>query len=257
MGMARRWVASVRRLCTMSDEQTPRNVHQNVAPPGEPSEDVVKAKRFIEAASARLMAGDIDGAEGLYHEALFHDGSSADALYGLGIAKWRRDAAEAEGWADLALVYDRAHVPATKLLSHSLFAQGKREDALAVLTRAGRMGDRSVGLQMASARWAQWGFINEEIGHYGRAELYLRDALRDDLTYATRYAMVGIYRFDPFLADAHHALARVLQRQARSEEARTHYHLARRIDPAIELDPMHREIIPSKSAGGYFSARAK
>ena len=248
--MALRWVASVRRLCTISDEQAQRNVHQNVPPPGEPSGDVVQAKRFIEAASARLMAGDINAAEGLYNEALFHDGSSADALYGLGIAKWRRDAAaKAEGWADLALLYDRGHVPATKLLSHSLFAQGKREDALAVLTRAGRTGDRSVGLQMASARWALWGFLNEEIGHYGRAELYLRDALRDDLTYATRYAMVGIYRFDPFLADAHHALARVLQRQVRSEEARTHYHLARRIDPAIDLDPMHQEIMPSKSAG--------
>jgi Tfp pilus assembly protein PilF len=81
------------------------------------------------------------------------------------------------------------------------------------------------------------------------AEGYLRDALKNHFAYAFHEAVIDTDPLFPFVADAHHALARVLQRQGKGDEARWHYRLAQRIDPTIELDPMHREIMPEADLG--------
>lgn len=166
-----------------------------------------RPKRLAEHGDAQLAAGNIDTAVTLYGQATMLDFTCAEALYGLALVSWRRgDPATACGlaWGILAWNRHRNHVPATKLLSWAHFAQGQREDAWYFLKNPVHMGDQSARLQMTSVYCAQWGVVNEEEGSYGRAELYLRDALRYDWRYATRYAMVSIYRFDPFLADVHH-----------------------------------------------------
>jgi hypothetical protein len=65
------------------------------------------------------------------------------------------------------------------------------------------------------------------------------------------YFMVASGRFDPFLADVHHALARVLQRRGKTNEAPAHYRMARKLDATIELDPMCREIMSNAEPEGH------
>jgi hypothetical protein len=67
--------------------------------------------------------------------------------------------------------------------------------------------------------------------------------LEHDTAYMSRGMHVALFQYSVFFSDVHHALARVLQRQGNREEAWMHYHLAKRHDPQIELDPMFREII--------------
>jgi len=206
---------------------------------------VPEAKQLIEQGNEQLNAGKIDQAVDLFHQAWLLDPGSVEAIYSLGLASWRRDAAEAEYRASLALMLDPSYVPARKLLSSALFAQGLRREAWGVLDAAPGLDDRAVRLQLLLVDWAQTAFVYEECGpgQYGWAESYLREALKHHCEFATRYAKVDIYDFDPLVADVHHALARVLQRRGKAEEARQHYHLARRIDRTINLNPMYREIM--------------
>jgi len=224
------------------------------------AERVLQARRLIRDGNRRLKVGDRDRAAGLYHEAILLDGSSVEAMYGLGVVCWRRrDAAEAERWSYFAQAVDPSYFRAKKLLSHALLAQDQYEAAFSILSRAARETHPSGMAEIGATDSALMGLWRErKLKDYNWAERYLRDALRCDREdYATRhilvaidrsdpfldYFMVAAGRFDPFLADVHHALARVLQRRGEITEAQVHYRMAKRLDPTIELDLMCREIM--------------
>jgi tetratricopeptide (TPR) repeat protein len=206
---------------------------------------VQQVKRLIEEAHNRLSAGDHDRAAEIYHQALEIDSRSAEAHYGLGLVHWRRDVSKAEYWASITLLYDRDYFPAKMLLSNAYFARGLRSEAWFLQREAFRevRDDPSLVAQLLFVSDAQYALVYEQSEFYPMAELYLRDALKDHSAYASRDASVATDPFVPFLADAHHTLARVLQRQRKIDEARWHYQRARQIDRTIELDVTYREIM--------------
>lgn len=235
-------------LTPLSKMEKPPQDDAGTTRPVVPEAERLEAERLIAQGNARLEAGNSEAACILYADACLLDPSSVEAIYRMGLACWRRDVAQAEREADFALALDPSFWPASKLLSNALFAQGEYDLASSVLDKAVRVHreDRPIRAQIASVASAQWGLRQEKIelrGEPGRSELYLRDALMYDHQYATRYAMLAEDRFDPFLADIHHALARALQRRGKAGEARRHYRSACRIDPSIELDPVYREIM--------------
>ena len=228
-------------------------------PERQDAERGLKAKRLIRRGNERLKARDLDQAASLYHKAILLDGSAAEAMYGLGLVCWRRcDVQEAEYWGYFAQAINKSCFPAKKLLSHALLALDEYDAAFAVLSRAVRETPRSGMAKICSTDSALMGLWQErKLKDDYWAERYLRDALRYDREdYASRhilvamdpsdpfldYFMVAAGRFDPFLADVHHALARVLQRRGKSTEAPMHYRMARNLDPTIELAPMCRDI---------------
>ncbi|MFJ8013793.1 CHAT domain-containing protein [Streptomyces sp. NPDC096339] len=89
----------------------------------------------------------------------------------------------------------------------------------------------------------QVGFLLEQLGRWAEAEDWLRRALDDDPGYVTRHMQLALYSHTSVSADLHHMLGRVLQRQEKTHEAKLHYHLAKRSDPTVELDPMHLAIM--------------
>ncbi|MFD9407109.1 CHAT domain-containing protein [Streptomyces sp. NPDC059989] len=89
----------------------------------------------------------------------------------------------------------------------------------------------------------QVGFLLEQLGRWAEAEEWLRRALNDDPGYVTRHMQLALYSHTSMSADLHHMLGRVLQRQGKAHEAKLHYHLAKRSDPTVELDPLHVEIM--------------
>jgi tetratricopeptide (TPR) repeat protein len=227
---------------------------------GEDIERVLESERLTRLGNQRLKAGDRDRAAGFYHEAILLDGSSAEAMYGLGLVYWRsHNTAEAEYWGYFAQAIHKSWFPAKKLLSHTLLAQDEYEAAFSILNRAVREAPRSGMAEIGATDSALMGLWQErKLKDDYWAERYLRDALRYDREdYVTRhvlvamdrsdpfldYFMVAAGRFDPFLADVHHALARVLQRRGKTTEAPAHYRMARQLDATIELDPMCLEIV--------------
>jgi tetratricopeptide (TPR) repeat protein len=204
-----------------------------------------EAKLLIRQARNRLSAGERDQAADLYNQALRLDPRSAEAHYGLGLFHWRSNVSEAEYRAYIARGCDRSYGPAWVLLSNAYFAQRLRAEAWALQDRAAReAGDnRPLLAQIAFVDCVQTALVYEETGCYPMAEGYLRDALKYHFAYAFHEAEIDTDPLFPFVADAHHTLARVLQRQGKAEEARWHYRLAQRIDPVVALDPMYREIM--------------
>ena len=181
-------------------------------------------------------------------------------MYGLGVVYWRRrDVHEAARWGYFAQAVDPSYFPSKKLLSHALLAQDEYEAAFSILNRAARETHPSGMAEICSTDSALMGLWQErKVRDDYWAERYLRDALRYDREdYVTRhvlvamdasdpfldYFMVAAGRFDALLADVHHALARVLQRLGKTNEAPAHYRMARKLDATIELDPMCREIM--------------
>ena len=77
----------------------------------------------------------------------------------------------------------------------------------------------------------------------------LRAALKDDLTYETRFLGMGIITHEPYYADCHLLLARVLQRLGNIKEASLHDRLARRMDPRVALSPLQEEILAGDGTG--------
>ncbi|WP_260691659.1 tetratricopeptide repeat protein [Rhizobium laguerreae] len=127
--------------------------------------------------------------------------------------------------------------PALFALGNALFGQERYEEAIEVLlgSQPGEQEHRVL---------AQIGLSYEKLERWTQAEAVFRGILEQiSSSYLTRYAAVALHDHGPFSADMHHGLARVLQRQGNREEAWLHYHLARRVDPTIELDPMFREIL--------------
>jgi tetratricopeptide (TPR) repeat protein len=193
---------------------------------------------YIEQGDKLLRTGDLLSAERLYQKALEADPASAEALYSMGcVASRRMDHSAAEGWARRALRANPGHKPASWLLGNSLFGLSRYKEALDVL-KAAKPGEKDI------EPLAQIGLLHEKLGQWREAESEFRSVLeRISSTYTTRYAPVAVHDHSPFSADIHHALARVLQRQGDQEQAWLHYHLARRVDPTIDLDPMYKEIL--------------
>ena len=158
-----------------------------------------------------------------------------DALYSVGVVYYNRgDHQTALEWAERAISVDHTLKPAYDLLGNSFLGLDKYKDALAAFALA----DESNLLTRF-----QIGFACEKLERWEEAEEHYRAVLEKDLAYMTRRSFVAVYHQDPFSAHVHHALARVLQRQNKIEEAMLLYHLAKRIDPTIPLDSMYLEIM--------------
>ena len=197
------------------------------------TENYIVAK-LIQEGDNLLQNGHLDAAEKKYHEALVLNPNSAEALYSIGaIYNNRGDFQNALEWAEIAIVADSNFRPAYALLGNVLFGLNRYEDAIEMLALADKSNLMAYG---------QIGLCYEKLERWEEAEEDFRAVLEDDLTYLTRNSFVALYNYDPFFADVHHALARVLQHQGKIEEAKLHYHLTKRIDPTTPLDPMYLEI---------------
>jgi tetratricopeptide (TPR) repeat protein len=179
----------------------------------------------------------LDQAEEHYRDALAADPDSAEALYSIGcVASHRADFESSLDSARRALVRDPDHVGATALAGNALLALERHAEALPYLeTAAAAAPSDGTSVQIA--------LCLEALGELEQAEGRLREVLEADSAYATRHTNVAFYSHSPFWADVHAHLARVLQRRGNVEEARLHYHLAKRIDPLVELDPIYLEIM--------------
>ncbi|MGW5160458.1 CHAT domain-containing protein [Nonomuraea wenchangensis] len=194
------------------------------------------ASQAISRGDALLEQGDLDGAEAAYHQALAADPGSAEALYSLGcVASHRADHAAGLDWARRAIALDPAHRGARALAGNSLLGLERYAEALEHL--------HAVHEDPPGGIHAQIALCHEGMGDLERAELELRAVLERDVTYQTRHHLIAVYDQSPFWADLHAHLARVLRRRGADEEARLHYHLAKRIDPTVELDPGYLEVM--------------
>ena len=198
-----------------------------------PENDIVI--KLIQEGDKLLQNGNLDAAEQKYHEVLALNQTSAEALYSIGaVYTYRLDFQTALKWGERAVAADPSFKPAHALVGNVLFGLNKYEDALAALALADESNLR--------AR-AQMGLCCEKLERWEEAEEHFRAVLENDQAYVTRYSMMALYDHNPFSADVHHALARVLQQQGKIEEAKLHYHLTKRIDPTTQLDPMYLEIM--------------
>ena len=191
--------------------------------------------KLIQEGDELLQNGDLDAAEQKYHGALALNPASAEALYSIGaVYTHRQDFQTALEWGERAVAADPGFKPAHALVGNVLFGINKYKEALEALAIA----DES-NLMIR----AQRGLCFEKLERWNEAEEHFRSVLENDRGYLTRYSVMASYDQNPFSADVHHALARVLQQQGKIEEAKLHYHLTKRIDPTTQLDPMYLEIM--------------
>ncbi|MDQ0595899.1 tetratricopeptide (TPR) repeat protein [Streptomyces canus] len=139
------------------------------------------------------------------------------------MASHRRDFDESLEWAQRALQADSAHQGARALAGNALLAMERYAEALDMLSGVSRYHGLTTRIHIA--------LCHEGLGHLVSAERELRAVLESDPTYLTRHAAVAMYDHQPFWADVHAHLARVLRLRGDDEEARLHYHLAKRVDP--------------------------
>lgn len=196
-----------------------------------------RADDLVVAGDQSLREKDLDAAEAAYREAIAIDPDHTEALHSIGYVEISRGRfEEAVNALQRALDRDPAHRNASQLLGNAYLGLQRYSDAkrafLAVLDDDARM--EMVG---------QIGLCCEGEGNFEEAEEWLRRALGNDPSYVTRYASVAMYHYGPVPSDLHHALARVLQRQEKIDEAKLHYHLSKRNDATVVLDPMYREIM--------------
>jgi tetratricopeptide (TPR) repeat protein len=196
-----------------------------------------KIKKVIEEGDLLLEQDDLSGAEAAYNRALEIDPNNPGAIYSLGcIASNRGQFADAERYARRVLQINPSK-QAAFLLGNALLGQERLSECLQVLLEANPdVDDIPPSVQIAT--------LHERIGDDDSAEEAIRRLLEAHCaSYNTRYAMFAMHSSAPFLADLHHALARILQRRGDREEAWLHYHLAKRIDPNLDLDPMYLDIL--------------
>lgn len=196
-----------------------------------------KIKSLIGQGDALLANRDLDAAELYYRKALALDNNSAEALYSIGcVYSHRKDFKAALDWAQRSLRSDPGYRPAYLLMGNMLRGLNKHEESLEAFKAVpGAQSDKRIQAEM--------GLCCEYLGRWEEAEKHLRAALEMDPSYVTRFNVLAWYEYDPFIADIHHALARVLQRQNKIEESRLHYYLAKRIDATTQLNPMYLDIM--------------
>ena len=194
-------------------------------------------RKQIEKGDRLLERGALDEAEALYRQVLASDPDSAEALYSIGcVASHRQDAAASVDWALRALAVDPQHAGALALAGDALIGLGRHAEALPHLEAA----EAAAPSDLTSVLIA---LCLEAAGELEEAEDRLRRVLADDPGYRTRHDAVAMYSHNPVAAEVHANLARVLQRSGDVAEARLHYHLAKRTEPLVELDPMYLEIM--------------
>jgi CHAT domain-containing protein/tetratricopeptide (TPR) repeat protein len=205
------------------------------------------AEALIERGDDFLAAGELEQAERAYRQAADVDPDSAEALRSVAHALLLRGDFDAGlPYARRAVAAQATHTGARGTLGQVLMGLGRHRDAIEHLAYAATHLEGRAHMLTAG----QVGLCHEALGEWGEAERWLRDALGDDPAAITRLTPVAWYDHGPgwtgaasVPADLHHALARVLQRQGDVEQARLHYHLAKRIDPTVELDPMYLQIM--------------
>jgi tetratricopeptide (TPR) repeat protein len=178
-----------------------------------------------------LRAGQLDAAEHVYKKALNLDPNNAEILYSIGcvfLQPQRQEFEKALHWAERAVAADPEHKAAWALKGNILLGLERYEEALEAL-KAALGGPNDIMLR------GQMGICCEHLEKWTDAEAYLRAALEKDVTYVTRFAAVGLFDYNPFYADCHHALSRVLEKLGNLEEARLHARLARTIDRHLGL----------------------
>jgi CHAT domain-containing protein/Tfp pilus assembly protein PilF len=206
-----------------------------------------------------LRAGDLDQAERAYRRAAEVDPQSAEALRSVAyVLLHRGDLDAALPFAQRAVTAQPTHTGARDTLGNVLMALGRHRDAIEHLTYAAAHMD---GPAQVLAQ-GQVGLCYEALGEWAEAERWLRTALDEDPAYVSRNALFARYFHGPGVdglasasADLHHALARVLQQEGNLDEARLHYHLTKRIDPTVELDPMYLQIMPREELENYPAER--
>lgn len=198
---------------------------------------MTRGEDLVATGDTLLRDGDVAAAAELYRQAVNADPTSAEAAFSLGVAVSRLgDWVGGLEWARTAVGLDGDHVGARSLLGSALLAAGDHAAGVEQLRAAVVAG----APPQTSAELA---FGLEKLGRFRDAEELLRDLLNDDLGYITRHAVAALYRHSAFSADLHHMLGRVLQRRGSHDEARLHYHIAKRSDPTVVLDPMYLEIM--------------
>ena len=200
-----------------------------------------RIRSLIERGDHLLEQGALDEAEGHYREALAIDPDSAEALYSIGcVASHRREFESSLDWAHRALAVDAGHVGATELAGNAFLGLERYAEALPYLKAADAVAPSVVTT-------VQIALSHEGLGDLEEAENGLRAVLEKDPAYITRHLPIASYSHAGWRpsgsADVHAHLARVLQRLGKLEEARLHYHLAKRIDPLVELDPMYLDVM--------------
>ncbi|MCX5561719.1 CHAT domain-containing protein [Streptomyces sp. NBC_00038] len=209
-----------------------------------------RTKQAIEKGDALLGQGELDAAEVCYREAVDLTPDSAEALYSVGcVASHRRDFQESLVWARRALAADTGHRGSRLLAGNALLGMERYAEALDLFSGAEHADD--VGTQVHIA------LCHEGLGELETAENELRAVLEHDPAYITRHLAVAMYDHSPFWADVHAPLARVLRRRGSDEDARLHYHLAKRIDPTVELDPGYLEIMRKEDLEDHSVDRAR
>jgi tetratricopeptide (TPR) repeat protein len=196
-----------------------------------------RAQKLVEAGDRALEQRDLAAAEKAYREALELDPDHVEALHSVGFVELQKNRFDAAvSVLQPALELDPNHRGARGLLANAFLGQKRYADAkrefIAVL-------DDDTPPSMVG----QIGLCCEGEGNYEEAETWLRRALESDPSYITRFNPIGMFSYGSLPADMHHALARVLQRQGKVDEAKLHYHLSKRNDATVELDPMYREIM--------------
>jgi len=168
-----------------------------------------------------LKAGDLDGAEACYRDALALDDRDADALFSMSCVCIRRNAFEdAARWARLAIGANASFKPAHGQLGNALLALERYEEALDAISKAdGTVPDLQLKYQM--------GLCHLALHRWKEAEDLFRVALAKEPSYFTRFASVPFIMKKPGVADVHYALAVALDKQPEgSDEAALHFGIA-------------------------------
>ncbi|MFI6492077.1 CHAT domain-containing protein [Streptomyces sp. NPDC050564] len=209
-----------------------------------------RTKQAIEEGDALLAQGELDAAEACYQEAVALTRESAEALYSVGcVASHRRDFPTSLDWARRALTADSGHRGARLLAGNALLGMERYAEALDFFVGARHAEDPGTEVHIA--------LCHEGLGELETAESELRAVLERDPAYLTRHLAFAWYDHGPFWADIHAHLARVLRRRGSDEDARLHYHLAKRIDPTVELDPGYLEIMGKEDLEDHSIDRAR
>jgi tetratricopeptide (TPR) repeat protein len=211
-----------------------------------------KIIRLIQAGDDLLAQGLLDPAEGKYRLALKIDPNSAEALYSMGcVASHRKDYASGAEWSRRALAKEEGHRNARLLLGNCLLGLQHYEAAKKEL-------EKSLSDKPRIEVLTQIALCDEGLGGLDAAETRLRELMERFPSYVSRFQPIGMFAYGALPADLHSHLARVLQKKGDIQEAKLHYHLSKRCDATIELDPLYREIMSDADLGDhpYFDSHA-
>jgi CHAT domain-containing protein/tetratricopeptide (TPR) repeat protein len=185
-----------------------------------------------------LRNGEFQQAITCYQNAREISPNNIEAIYSLGcVASRSGDYQKAESYARTALGIDKKHKESRLLLGNALFGRNRYQEALdEFIYAAPPANDFNTK--------AQIGLLHEKLGHWSKAENIFRNYLEhESLSYNSRYSTIGLHDYKLSNADILHALGRVMQHQGDKKEAWLYYHLAKRNDPLLDIDPMFLDIL--------------